>query len=163
MDRSIGLLGIGLVFGGLAGFVVAAGNGISLRGHDHDHAGGMSHAAHGGDAHHHDILNLSKDGAGPTVIASVTADPQSGWNLYIETTNFRFSPENASRPHIQGEGHAHIYINGEKVARHYGPWFHIDTLSAGQNTIEVTLNSNDHRLLALDGAPLRARVNVVNE
>ena len=37
MDRSLALLGIGLVFGGGIGFLVAATNGVTLDGHEHDH------------------------------------------------------------------------------------------------------------------------------
>ena len=50
--RSLSLLLIGAVLGGLAGFLFAAGNGITLDGHDHatDHgpmaAGGAGHAGH---------------------------------------------------------------------------------------------------------------------
>ena len=70
------------------------------------------------------------------------------------TTNFRFAPENASSPHRDGEGHALLYVNGEKVARLYGPWFHIEFLPSGPTKVTVTLNANDHSGLAVGDAPL---------
>lgn len=73
----------------------------------------------------------------------------SGWNLRLKTTNFEFSPENANGPHQAGEGHAHLYVNGKKRARLYGRWFHIDRLPPGRVALTVTLNSNDHRPLAV--------------
>ena len=57
---------------------------------------------------------------------------------------------------MTGEGHAHVYINEKKVARVYSPWFHLDQVAAGMNKVTVTLNTNDHQQIALDGRPLSA-------
>ena len=37
MTRQLALFVIGLLFGGVIGFLIAAGNGIELSGHDHSH------------------------------------------------------------------------------------------------------------------------------
>lgn len=162
MNRALAMLLIGLFFGGGFGFVAAASQGITLDGHDHAAAGhtggGQLHAV----AHDHgETLSLANDTDAPTLFVSVAPDPVAGWNLHIETTGFRFAPESASQAHVAGEGHAHIYVNGTKIARQYGPWLHIASLPAGTNEIEVTLNANDHRLLAVEEAPLRAVTHVV--
>ncbi|MEM9471429.1 MAG: hypothetical protein AAGA00_05690 [Pseudomonadota bacterium] len=156
MNRSLALFAIGLVFGGAAGFVGAAANGITLDGHDHGSHGNSSHAAmdHGGMKH--DELLLLGTANAPVVGISITEDAMSGWNLEIQTENFRFAPENASSVHVAGEGHAHIYVNGKKVARHYSNWFHIAHLPKGDNTIKVSLNANDHRQLAVGNNALEA-------
>ena len=86
----------------------------------------------------------------------------SGWNLHIETENFSFSPENASLAHIDGEGHAHVYINGVKLGRFYGPWVHLDDLPEGEVTVEVTLNANDHRFLAVGDVALSQTLTIQN-
>ncbi len=168
MNRSLGLLVIGIVFGGLAGFLFAAGNGITLDGHDHgehlaasdgDHAG-----HHTGKTHDHgEMLVLDAASAPPSLTLDVVEDPMSGWNLNIRTANFRFAPEHASSAHITGEGHAHVYVNGLKIARLYGPWMHISALDPGENVIMVTLNSNDHRTLAIDDKPVSAETTIVVE
>ncbi|MGK7654234.1 hypothetical protein ACSQ76_18045 [Roseovarius sp. B08] len=165
MDRSIPMLLIGLVFGGGIGFTVAAANGVALDGHDHGdpaHHGG--HEQHAGAAMHDhgDMLSVPAGADAPKLEIEVTPDPSAGWNLHIMTENFRFSPENASRDHVPGEGHAHVYANGVKLARVYGPWVHLDTLPEGEVELEVALNSNDHRPLAVDGAPVAQTVTLGN-
>ncbi|MCX2721472.1 hypothetical protein [Roseibium salinum] len=171
MERSLALFAIGLIFGGGIGFVVAAGNGITLDGHDHGdpaahHSPAISanavagqntgHAGHD----HEELLSVAEGPGAPTLDISLTPDPSSGWNLHIETGNFRFAPEHASTAHVAGEGHAHVYVNGEKIARQYGSWLHLPSLPEGEAVVEVILNSNDHRTLAVAGKPLRASVTV---
>ena len=97
----------------------------------------------------------------PTLTMEIKKDPVGGWNLHLRSTNFRFAPEHASTPYRAGEGHAHLYVNGKKVARLYGPWFHIGSLPAGKAVIRVTLNTNDHRGLMVGGKPLAVTRTIV--
>ena len=172
MERSLVLFAIGLIFGGGIGFVVAAGNGVTFDGHDHatghdvhnvlpastDYSAG--HAA----GHNHDTMVSLPAGPGaPALEISLEPDPVSGWNLHIVTDNFTFAPDRAGLAHTPGEGHAHVYVNGEKVARVYGPWFHLPALPEGRSLVEVTLNANDHSALAVDGKALKASVTVTSE
>ena len=87
----------------------------------------------------------------PSVTIAIKKDLVGGWNLHIMARNFRFAPEHASSEHRAGEGHAHLYVNGKKIARVYGPWFHIGKLPAGKAMVHVTLNANDHRDLMVGG------------
>lgn len=93
---------------------------------------------------HTGLIEIQEGELVPTIKTTVTKDPMSGWNLYVETENFKFAPEFASTNHTLGEGHAHIYVNGEKLARLYSNWYHISTLNSGMNKITVSLNANDH-------------------
>ena len=97
----------------------------------------------------------------PALAMTVEKDPVGGWNLHLRVKNFRFAPERASTPHRAGEGHAHLYVNAKKVARLYGPWFHIGSLPGGKTVIRVTLNTNDHRGLMVGGKPLEVAHTVV--
>ncbi|WP_406645892.1 hypothetical protein QEZ52_18180 [Aliisedimentitalea scapharcae] len=175
MDRSIPLLLIGLVFGGGIGFTIAAGNGITFDGHDHGDPGqhGGSTAQHAdatsgngsghGSGHNHDeMVSVADDGAAPTLTLAVHKDPAAGWNLNIQTENFRFAPENASTAHVEGEGHAHVYINGVKLGRYYADWLHLSALPKGQVEVKVTLNSNDHKMLAVGATPLSQTLTIEN-
>jgi len=180
MERSISFLAIGLIFGAGIGFLVAAGNGITLDGHGHadpaahdhsdpaQHADGMAHddaAAHdmATMAHAHDeTLDLPAGDAAPRLGVQVTPDPASGWNLQVTAENFRFAPENASTSDAPGEGHAHVYVNGTKIARLYGEWMHLATLPEGEVAIEVSLSSNGHKLITVDGVPVSATVTLQN-
>lgn len=116
----------------------------------HDAGVEQGHGAH----HHGKTITLPAGPAAPTLNISVAKDKVGGWNLHIQTTNFRFAPDHASGPHRDGEGHAHLYVNGDKVARIYGPWFHIGSLPKGRNELTVTLNANDHSHLAVGDAEL---------
>lgn len=158
MDRKLVMLLIGLVFGGGIGFVIAAGNGVTFDGHDHatgHNAGGHGHATIAPTV-------LPAGDTAPTLAIEVHKDPASGWNLHVQTSNFRFAPQHASGAHIDGEGHAHVYVNGQKIARIYANWYHIDHLPEGDVLIEVALNSNDHSELAVGNTPLRVGVKVAN-
>ncbi len=98
----------------------------------------------------HGSLDLSGDEKIPRILnLQVLEDPMSGWNIYVEVSNFNFAPEHASQPHRQGQGHAHLYINGNKIGRMYDNWFHIPEFIKDENEIRVTLNSNDHQTFTL--------------
>jgi hypothetical protein len=120
----------------------------------------MDHSAH---AHvHGEPLVIEPDASAPTLAIDLQPDPVAGWNLHIQTTNFMFAPEHSGGAHVAGEGHAHVYVNGEKIARAYGDWFHLDGLPSGPVEIEVTLTSNDHQSLMVGDAPLSATLTFHN-
>lgn len=159
MDRSLALFAIGLVFGGGIGFAIAASSGVTFDGHDHGDPAAHGGMDHGGADHaqmHGQLITLAAEDA-PSLAIRVTPDPMSGHNLSVETEGFAFAPQNASGDHQPGEGHAHVYVNGTKIGRLYGPWLHLPDLPKGEVTVEVTLNANDHRPLAVNGAPITAR------
>ena len=157
MNRAIPMLIIGLLFGGLAGFLLAASYGITLDGHDHASDHGVE--AHETRGHAHtEVLQLSDENA-PLVTATLHADPMGGWNLEVATENFRFAPEHVSTSHVNGEGHAHVYINGQKISRLYGNWMQLPAVNSG-DVVAVILSSNDHKTLALDGKSISASLSV---
>lgn len=120
---------------------------------DHSHADGS--------VHDHDTpYELSETVPAPTVDLVVVPDAMSGYNIQIATTNFAFAPQAVNLDPIDGEGHAHIYVDGEKVARVYGEWYHLDGLPSGEHTITVTLNANNHQPLAVNGAMLSDSVTI---
>jgi copper(I)-binding protein len=123
-------------------------------GHEPEHKHGQGHG-------HHAMLDLPADASAP--VLSLTAEPDAvgGWNLHLTAENFRFAPENVNSAHQAGQGHAHLYVDGKKVARLYGPWYHLGKLAPGEHELKITLNANDHRPLAVDGVPLTAAVTVV--
>jgi hypothetical protein len=90
----------------------------------------------------------------PLVALDITADPHAGWNVHVKLENFRFTPQNAGSTDVSGEGHAHLYVNGKKIARLYAGWYHLAELPVGNAEVLVTLNTNDHRLLAINGTPI---------
>ena len=91
----------------------------------------------------------------PTLDVELIKDTKDGYNLIIQTTNFKFAPESVNQANNGNEGHAHIYINDVKY-RQYSPYFHLSNnlLEKGENEIKVTLNANDHGHLMANGMPL---------
>ncbi len=106
------------------------------------------------------LQEVSKDEA-PRLALDVQEDMHGGWNVRLITQNFEFTPEECGEGHIDGHGHAHLYVNGEKVARLYGPWYHIKSLPQGKHEVKVTLTSNEHAEYAVDGIPLSDAKSVV--
>ena len=97
----------------------------------------------------------------PGVLLRIEEDDHEGWNLILETPNFTFSPEDCGDEHVMGSGHAHLYINNQKTARLYSPWYHLAKLKPGVYDIEVTLNSNNHGLYTLNSRPIGAKTRLV--
>jgi hypothetical protein len=95
--------------------------------------------------------------AGMSVAISLTPDSADGLNLEILTTGFEWAPEGAGGEHVPGEGHAHVYVDGIKHVRAYGPWLHLSGLAAGTRHIRVTLNGNTHGEYTRDGRPVAAQ------
>src|SRR5690606_38361231 len=80
----------------------------------------MEMAADGHDHTHGEGIETGGVAEIPTVAVTATPDPKSGVNLRVETTGLTFAPEHASTEHVLGEGHAHVYVDGEKYGRLYG-------------------------------------------
>ena len=116
----------------------------------------MDHSKHqvDGIAHDHDRLQ-EVEGDVPTLMLNLKAEGNCTFNLHMTVQNFRLAPENVNGPHLSGEGHAHLYADGVKLARVYSEWFHF-TAPKGSKSIEVTLNSNDHATLVAGGEPITA-------
>ena len=60
--------------------------------------------------------------AGMGVALNVHPDSVSGFNVQIVPMAFTFAPEKVNTTHVPGEGHAHLYVDGVKLRRVYGPW-----------------------------------------
>lgn len=108
-----------------------------------------------GSRHEHIPLEVPADMPPPTLELVVEPDPMNGYNLHFKTAHFRFAPENAGRANVAGEGHAHLYLNGTKIARVYANWYHLPQPPEGKYDIEVSLHANQHQMLTLGGEPIR--------
>ena len=91
------------------------------------------------------VSSHEEDHEGPSFEVQVLQDPVEGWNILI-VTDLIFSPENVSSEHVEGEGHAHIYVDGVKVSRVYGMWHYLNNLEPGEHEIRIELANNDHSL-----------------
>ncbi len=107
---------------------------------------------------HHDPVEASQE---MNVKLNVYKDIFSGYSIQLIVNGLTFTPENAGKQHVDGEGHAHIYIDGEKIARVYGTSFHLgNILSEGEHEIKISLNSNDHSPYTYNGELVEDTVTV---
>ena len=77
-----------------------------------------------------------------------------GYNVRVQTLNFTFTPQNIDMDPVPGEGHAHLYVDGLKIARLYGEWYHLGALPADAEVLTVSLYANDHSPFTVDGVPV---------
>ncbi len=93
---------------------------------------------------------------------SITAEPDAngGIAVHIVPDGFRFAPELVDQPDTPGAGHAHIYMDGVKLGRVFEHDHHIADVSPGDHEIRVSLNTNDHAELTIDGSGVEDIVTV---
>ena len=123
------------------------------------------HSGHSGVKTNHDVfhskaLEVPAGKPVPALTVRVDDDPVRGWNLYVGTANFDFTPADINGESGPTSGHAHLYINEEPAQRIYSNWTHLPDLPPGTNTIRVTLNANGHETLTTQGQPIEESVTV---
>lgn len=114
----------------------------------------------------HDHMNMTRevDPAHAPTVSNLRVTPiASGWLVEFDVTGHEFSEEAKDGPHVDGQGHGHLYVDGTKLATIFGPMYLIDQLPAGEHTISVTLNANDHATLTLNDEPIGAMTMLVVE
>lgn len=92
--------------------------------------------------------------AAPSVDLTVIPLAGGGYNIRVQTDGFAFTPQNIDEDAVAGEGHAHLYLDGRKIARVYGEWHFLSSLAEDADLLSVTLYANDHRAFAVDGLPI---------
>ncbi len=119
--------------------------------------------APGDGAHMHAQDETVEAPEGMSVQVRAEADAHGGgaFNVRIDATGFAFAPESVNGDHVSGEGHAHIYVDGEKIGRVYGPWFFLGGLTPGEREVRVTLTTNTHEPYMRNGEPVAASMTVI--
>lgn len=107
-----------------------------------------------------DPVDITESDWQPTVTISATPDGIAGWNVTLQTTNFAFAPGAVGEEPVEGEGHAHLYLDGRKIARLYGRAYHIANPTPGTHTLRVTLQANTHHPLYRNGNPIMAETTI---
>ncbi|ELS01241.1 hypothetical protein Xen7305DRAFT_00009440 [Xenococcus sp. PCC 7305] len=103
------------------------------------------------DMHHHGIVVIDEGQPVPNVDLVVYEDTVKGWNLEIKLENFQLTPQDVNSENKLNQGHAHLFVNGNKVTRLYGNWYYLDNLPTGSNEVKVSLNANSHESLMHQG------------
>ncbi len=95
-----------------------------------------------------------------SVDISAEPDADGGVDVRITTEGFRFAPDLVDQDHTPGAGHAHIYLDGEKLGRVFEAEYHIAVVPPGEHEIRVSLNANNHSELVFDGKKVEATATV---
>ncbi|QYC44283.1 hypothetical protein Nocox_33565 [Nonomuraea coxensis DSM 45129] len=98
----------------------------------------------------------------PSVRLEMRPDSESGWNLHLVTDRFTFTPDSVGGAALPGTGHAHLYLDGKKIARLYAPWHHLaaEAVPAGTHTLTVRLSADDHTLWSSAGKPVESSATI---
>ncbi|WP_224825651.1 hypothetical protein [Cognatishimia sp. MH4019] len=118
------------------------------------------------DMREHELMHGSIDvpaDTAPQLGITVEKDAMDGWNLRIEATDFTFTPDTVNSENVANTGHAHLYLNEVKIARLYGPHFHIPDLPEGEYEVTVNLSSNDHSYYLVNGERIAASTTITQE
>ena len=95
----------------------------------------------------------------PIDVSLVTeVEDDGGVNVHIMADDWTWSTGGAN--YVQGEGHAHIYVDGELLRMVYEPVNHLSGLAPGERQIRVALSTNNHANLTYNGAPIEATATV---
>ena len=102
---------------------------------------------------------------GMSVTLKAKPDAMSGYNLRVRTKKFKWTPRKANTAPRHGSGHAHLYLDGDKITRLYGSWFYLGSyylgdLEPGEHEVEVSLNANDHAAFVHGKKPVKDSVTI---
>ncbi len=112
------------------------------------------------DIYHAKAIEVPAGKPVPAITVRMDEDKVNGWNLYVGTANFTFTPKEVGGESSYTGGHANLYINDEPSRRIYSTWTHIPTLPPGANEIRVTLNANGYETLTTQDTPIEDSVTV---
>ncbi|MEM0991305.1 MAG: hypothetical protein AAGK00_20750 [Pseudomonadota bacterium] len=107
------------------------------------------------------FLHLSEDKPRPRIALVVDPLPSGGFRLDLSTEAFRFTEICLAEAAAIPVGHAHIHVDGVKVASAYQPVVYLDALTPGKHRITAVLRGQDHRALVDDDGLIMAELHIV--
>lgn len=156
-----------LLFGAVLILIISpiAHDSIAHEHHDDSHESHSSHESGGHSMHKDYIL---PDGAMIPEVTLYSELSDSGLSLRVMTEHFTFTPDKEGGMPVAGEGHAHLYINGEKITRIYDEWTFVPIkyLPKHFDEIVVSLSNNDHseyHLSSGEAISAKQKVNIVGD
>ena len=103
-----------------------------------------------------DPPEVAEGSGAPGVSIDVAQQPDGTTKVTLVTSRFTFDPDMPEPVHVPGHGHAHLYLDGFKVARMHEAATTIGVLLPGTYTLTAALNSNDHRAYMDESGPVQA-------
>jgi hypothetical protein len=149
--RSLWLLGLAFV---LAGCGSSGDTGSEHRGQTGQATASAAHAMESMESAEPIAWPASRPA--PKLALTATPDPMGGFNLRVKMANFRLAPEHTGGKPAAGEGHLHLYVDGQKLTRMYGSWFYLEGLAPGAHALRVDAVANNHAPYHRKGNPIFA-------
>ncbi|MFC7306901.1 hypothetical protein ACFQVC_22050 [Streptomyces monticola] len=111
----------------------------------------------------HRYRQVDEQGA-PDVGLSLRPDAEDGWNVRLAVRNFRFTPDSVGGAALPGSGHAYLYLDGHKIARLYGTWYHLpgNLVPRGTHRLTARLHADDHTVWAVDGKAVESTADLTD-
>ena len=119
----------------------------------HEESGSMAGMVMSADPSHDDRDTVESEVPINVNLMTEVGD-DGGVNVHIMTDGWTWSTGGAS--YVPGEGHAHIYVDGELLRMVYEPVNHLSGLAPGERHIKVALSANNHADLIHNGEPIEA-------
>lgn len=95
--------------------------------------------------------NVNTDGDMVTTEATISiVSPEDGdvvesdMPLEVSIKNFNLAPEDVEGDNAEGEGHYHVWVDGEYFAQAAGSKTKVKDLPLGEHEVMVSLQNNDH-------------------
>lgn len=88
-----------------------------------------------------------KDEADTAIEIASPADGDSvtqPFDLEVEIDDFTLAPDSVEGANVAGEGHYHVWVDGEYFVAGVATTTEIDGLEAGEHELMVSLQNNDH-------------------
>lgn len=117
-----------------------------------------SHSDH--DHSHGDADPVEATGAAMALGIRVTEHPDSGYDVIVDVEGLVLDGRSAGARHVDGTGHLHLYADGQKIDRLYGPAARLPVLPEGEVELSVAAFTNDHRPYVVDGVPVEASTTI---
>lgn len=111
--------------------------------------------------HGHDKKHIVRGEYAPHLMMKIQKEDIGSWMIMLETKNFIFSEAHQDGEHVEGEGHGHLYINGEKFDRVFSNHYMLPHLEPGTYEVTVGLFTNNHMAYWTNGHPIRKSVTII--
>ncbi|WP_096202593.1 hypothetical protein [Bacillus sp. FJAT-45350] len=102
--------------------------------------------------HMHVGYEIPEEVVVPVIDGEIRQNDKGMWFIMLNTKHFTFMPEKVGHEDIDyHEGHAHLYINNQKVDSVFGNYYSLGRLEEGTYDIKVSLNTHNHRPFIYNG------------
>ncbi|NEB60747.1 hypothetical protein G3I61_13610 [Streptomyces diastaticus] len=98
----------------------------------------------------------------PEVGIEVQPEADESWDVRLTVRGFTFSPEGTEAEAAAGRGVAHLFLDGDHVARLYRPRYRLpaDLVPRGTHQLTVRLYADDDTVWAADGEPVESTADI---